>query len=113
MYAAVFEMTSWRNPVQYLVQGETPADLLDEFEQVQSLRCLVRMGRGVEKKAEGRRALELLEDILYKRDMDMLTAEDLLALDIKLSLGDIRCAAVMKGEDAAAKLAAKYPNARR
>jgi len=98
--------------VQYLVQGETPADLLDEFEQVQSLRCLVRMGRGVEK-AEGRRALELLEDILYKRDMDMLTAEDLLALDIKLSLGDIRCAAVMKGEDAAAKLAAKYPNARR
>lgn len=45
MYAAVFEMSSWMGPEQHIVCGNSAADLLYAFEEIQSLHCLVMMGK--------------------------------------------------------------------
>ena len=111
MYAALFELTSWMSPEQHIIEGGSAAALLDGFESVQSLSCLVRMGRNYED-AEGQRMLDKLEAILDQRYNGDLTNEDLLTLDIKISLGTIKCVEIIEGYDASEKLKAKYPNAR-
>ena len=66
MYAALFEMTSWMGCQQYIFKGNTASDLLSEFERVQDLGCLVRMGRGQENK-KGQKFLSVckaIEEIL-------------------------------------------------
>ena len=110
MYAALFELNSWR-PEQYIITGSSAAALLDGFEDIQSLECLVRMGRSHEN-AKGQKELDKLEAILNKRYNGELSSVDLLGLDIKLSLGTIKCVEILVGEDAADRLKAKYPNAR-
>jgi hypothetical protein len=111
MYVALFEMSSWMGPEQHIVRGSSAAELLYEFEEIQHLGCLVRMGRS-EEGAEGQKMLDKLEEILYKRDSGDLTNEDLLTLDIKISLGTIKCVEIAEGDNAAEQLKAKYPNAR-
>jgi hypothetical protein len=111
MYAALFEMSSWLGPEQHIVRGGSAADLLSGFEEVQSLSCLVRMGRGRED-AEGQKMLIYLEDILFKRDSGTLTNEDLLAFDIKISLGTIKCVEIIEGDSALEQLKEKHPQAR-
>lgn len=111
MYAAVFEMSSWMGPEQHIVRGSSAAELLYEFEEIQHLGCLVRMGRS-EEGAEGQKMLDKLEEILNKRDSGDLTNEDLLTLDIKISLGTIKCVEIAEGDAAAEQLKVKYPNAR-
>ena len=44
-YVAVIEMTSWMGTHQHIVRGDSASELLSEFEEIQSLNCLVRMGR--------------------------------------------------------------------
>lgn len=111
MYAALFEMGSWMGPEQHIVHGNSAADLLYGFEEVQHLSCLVRMGRGREN-AEGQKMLDKLEWILDKRDAGILTNEDLLTLDIKLSVGSIKCVEIIEGDNAVEQLKEKYPHAR-
>ena len=111
MYVALFEMSSWMGPEQHIVRGSSAAELLYEFEEIQHLGCLVRMGRS-EEGAEGQKMLDKLEEILNKRDNGDLTNEDLLTLDIKISLGTIKCVEIAEGDNAAEQLKAKYPNAR-
>ena len=110
MYAALFEMSSWMGLEKYIFQGMDASDLLEEFEDVQSLHCLVRMGRS-EEGPEGQKALDVIEDILDKRDSGDLTVEDLLKLDVKTSLGTIKCCKVQEGDDAFEQLKAEYPEA--
>lgn len=111
MYAAVFEMDSWMGLQQHIVCGDSAADLLYEFENIQSLSCLVMMGRSHEN-AKGQKMLDKLEAILDKRACGDLTNADLLKLDIKLSIGGFKCVEILEGDDADEKLKAKYPNAR-
>lgn len=111
MYAALFEMSSWMGLDQHIVCGSSAADLLYEFEEVQSLSCLVRMGRS-EEGPEGQKMLDKLEEILRKRSNGDLTNEDLLTLDIEISLGTIKCVEIAEGADADEQLKAKYPQAR-
>ncbi len=111
MYAALFEMSSWMANEQHVVTGRSASELLRKFERIQSLKCLVRMGRS-EEDAEGQKMLDKLEAILKKSTRGCLTNEDLLALDIKISLGTIKCVEIAEGDDAAEQLKAKYPNSR-
>ena len=109
MYAALFEMDSWMGLEQRIISGSSAADLLYGFEEVQHLGCLVRMGRS-EEGPEGQKMLDKLEEILNLRDNGDLTNEDLLTLDIKISLGTIKCVEIAEGDDADEQLKEKYPN---
>ena len=111
MYAALFETKSWMGEKKHIVKGKDVAGLIDDFEEVQSLGCLVRMGRGQEG-PEGQKQLNKLEDILDKRDNGTITVEELLELDIDLSVGKIKCSVVIEGDDAIEQLKAQYPDAR-
>ena len=83
-----------------------------KFEDVQSLDCLVRMGAREERSAAGKKAISKLEEVLDKHYSGTLTNEDLLGLDIKISIGAIKCITILEGDDAADKLKAEYPKAR-
>lgn len=111
MFAALFEMTSWMGCQQYIFKGNTASNLLSEFERVQDLGCLVRMGRSQENK-KGQKELDKLEAILEKYYDGSLTTDDLLTLDIAISLGTIKCVCIEEGDDAAEKLKKQYPGAR-
>ena len=111
MFAALFEMTSWMGCHQYIFDGDNASDLLSKFERVQDLGCLVRMGRGQENK-KGQKELDKLEAILDKYYDGSLTTDDLLSLDITISLGTIKCVCIEEGDDAVEKLKAQFPNAR-
>lgn len=111
MYAALFEMTSWMGNRQYIFKGNSATVLLSEFEAIQDLGCLVRMGRGQED-TKGQKELDKLEAILDKYYDGTLTPDDLLTLDISISLGTIKCVCIEEGADAADKLKAQYPTAR-
>ncbi len=110
MYAALFEMDSWLGSMQYIITGHCAAELLDSFEEVQNLHCLLRNGRAVEKK-KGQQALDVLEGILEKHYNGELTIEDIQSLDIEIKLGAIRCVTVVDGDDQIAKLCEQYPSA--
>ena len=111
MFAALFEMTSWMGCQQYIFEGNTASDLLSKFERVQDLGCLVQMGRSHENK-NGQKELDKLEAILDKYYDGSLTPEELLTLDVSISLGAIKCVCIEEGATAADTLKAQYPNAR-
>ena len=110
MYAALFEMKSWMGPQQYIFKGDSASALLYEFEDLQDLSCLVMMGRA-EEGEEGQKMLDKVEEILNKQAAGDLTIEDLLFLDIEISIGAIKCAEIAEGDNAFEELKAKYPNA--
>ncbi len=110
-YVAVIEMTSFYGLEQHIVQGDTAGEVLTNFEEIQHLGCLVRMGRQAEG-AKGQKQLDILEAILNKRAIGTLTIEDLTALDIHLSLGKICFLEAFCGEGAMEALQAKYPEAK-
>ena len=110
-YVAVIEMTSWLGTHQHIVRGDTPSALIEDFENVQNLHCLVMMGRG-EEDDEGQRNLDILEDILNQCENSELIEDDFKMLDIEISLGRIRFIEAFVGEGNEEKLKAKYPNAR-
>ena len=111
MYAALLEMTSWMGCQQYIFKGNTASALLSEFERVQDLGCLVRMGRSEEKK-QGQKELDKLEAVLNKYYDGSLTPDDLRTLNISISIGAIKCVCIEEGDDAMDKLRTQYPNAR-
>ena len=110
MYAALFEMKTQMGKQQYIFEGEDPLILLSEFENVQNLWCLVQMGK-VHGTKEDKKPLKKLEKLLEKYRMCDFTIEDLLSLDIEVSIGSIKCVTVVEGEEEIAKLRAAYPNA--
>ena len=110
MYAALFEMKSWMGLQQYIFKGKSASALLNAFEDVQDLSCLVMMGRA-EEDAEGQKMLDKLEEIINKRAARKLKIEDLLSLDIKISIGAFKCVEIAEGDNAVAELKEKYPKA--
>ena len=61
------------------------------------------MGRNSENEA-GQKELDRLEAILDKYYTGNLTADDLLTLDVSISLGTIKCVCIEKGAAAADRL---------
>jgi hypothetical protein len=70
------------------------------------------MGSRQERSAAGKKAIKELEALLDKHYEGVLTDADLLSLDIKISLGAIKCSAIVEGEDAIAELRTAHPKAR-
>ena len=112
MKAALFEMESWLGNEEYIFEGDSASEMLSKFENVQDLGCLVRMGRREERSAAGKKAINDLEALLDKHYAGELTDADLLSLDIKISIGAIKCLAIVEGEDAIADLRSAHPKAR-
>ena len=112
MYAALFEMERRLGTEQYIFTGNSASELLSKFEEVQSLECLAEMGKRQERSATGKKAIMLLEELLDKHLSGTMTIEDLLSLDIKISLGSIKCIKILEGDDAKDKLKLEYPKAR-
>lgn len=110
-YVAVFEMTSWLGVTQHIVKGDDASELLTNFEDIQSLHCLIRHGR-YEEDENGQKELDKLEEILDKRDSGELTIEELKKMDINLSLGYIKCIAIFEGEGAEERIKSVFPNAK-
>lgn len=94
MYEALFEITSWMGTKQHTFKGKSASEILSKLEKVQSLECLVNMGRMEEDTAEGQRSLDSLENLLEKQRSRKLTIEDLKTLNVKISLGEIKCLSV-------------------
>lgn len=110
-YVAVIEMTSWMGTHQHIVKGDSASELLSEFEEIQSLNCLVRMGR-MEENASGQKQLDKLEVILEKKMNGELTIAELKKMNIKLSIGSIQCMEVFEGEMIEERLKIRFPNAK-
>lgn len=110
-YVAVIEMESWLGTEQHIVKGDNAGELLVEFEKIQSLDCLVRMGRSRED-ANGQKQLDKLEAILKKKYNGDLTIVELKKMDIKLTIGSFKCLTVEEGEKAENVIKSVYPKAR-
>lgn len=89
---------------------ENSKQLFDALNKIQSLECLVNMGLSREK-AKGQKELTKLSLIIDKYDDGTLTVEDLANLDVKISIGAIKCLEIAEGDDAEVKLKEKYPKA--
>ena len=112
MKAALFEMESWMGTEEYIFEGASASEMLSKFENVQDLGCLVRMGSREERSAAGKKAIRDLEALLDKHYSGELTDADLLSLDIKISIGAIKCSAIVEGEEAIADLRTAHPKAK-
>ena len=112
MFAALFEMESWLGTKKYIFEGGTASEMLSRFEEVQDLGCLVRMGQHEERSVAGKRAIKALEDLLDKHYSGGLTNKDLLELDVRTSIGAIKCITVVEGNEAIAQLRKDHPKAK-
>ena len=70
--------------------GDTATEIMQKVEAFQDFDCLMRMGRSNEGK-KGQLELNKLSDFLDKYYDNELTIDDIRQLDVKLSIGDIKC----------------------
>jgi len=110
MYAAVLELQSWMGPLVHFYKGETPADIIRQFEHEQDLGCLVRMGR-MEEGKKGQKEIDKIEAFLEKYYSGDLTIADIRGFSFKLSIGSFRCIGTAEGEEAIAALKTAHPEA--
>lgn len=68
--------------------GETPEKLFEDMERVQNFECLLRTGQNFEEDTEELNKVEFLLDRYY---CDELSFDDTKNIDIRLSIGNIRC----------------------
>ena len=71
-------------------EGDTPADLVREIEKAQDLQCLVQMA-GMMGTKKDKQEIRKLIDFLEKYSDDTLTIDDVRNLDVKLSVGALKC----------------------
>lgn len=111
MYAGLFELNSWMGKEQYVFVSDTATDLLNKFERVQDLSCLIAMGMDREDEA-GKESLERLKELLNKHYSGQLTIDELKLLDVQISLGSFKCVDIIEGDDAEKLLREKFPDAK-
>lgn len=110
-YAALIEIDSgWLGTEQYLIKGASPKKIVQKFETVQDILCLIQMGRSQED-AAGQQSLDRLEIFYDKYQNGKLTIEDLASLKVSVSIGSIACCATAAGDEAIADLQSRYPKA--
>lgn len=110
-YAALIEIDSgWLGKEQYLIKGASVKKIIQKFESVQDIPCLIEMGRSQEDPA-GQQSLDLLEAFYTKYQNGKLTIEDLALLNVSLSIGSIVCRSIAVGEEAISAMKTQYPDA--
>lgn len=110
-YAALIEIDSgWLGKEQYLFKGASPKKIMQKFESVQDIPCLIEMGRSQED-AAGQQSLDLLEVLYDKYQNGKLSIEDLASLKVTVSIGSILCHGIAVGDEEIADLLARYPKA--
>lgn len=112
MYAALFETESWLGTRQYIFEGGSASELLSKFENIQNLQCLVHMGLAEETSPAAIKSISKLSKLLDSHYDGTLTVEELKTLDLKISIGAVKCVTVIEGDDAADQLKKAYPNAK-
>ena len=85
-YSAVFEI-GW---MTVNAEGETPDDLVRKIEEAQDLQCLVQMAGAMGTKKD-KQEIQKLIAFLDKYGAGELTIEDVKNLDLKLSVGSLKC----------------------
>ncbi len=78
-------------------EGDTPADLVREIENVQDLQCLIQMAGTMGTKKDKKEVGKLIE-FLEKNSHDTLTIDDIRSLDISLSVGELKCDSLSEQE---------------
>ena len=99
MYAAILQI----GHTQGLYKGKTPTGIIKDAERGQDFGCLLMMGRLQEDEA-GQKELDKLEAFLKKYSQRKLTLDDIRELDIKLSIGTLKCHGAVEGDEAIAAL---------
>lgn len=97
MKAALFEVKSWIGAQRYLIRAASVEGLIDGLEEYQSLNCLLYS-------SEEKDMPELLklEHILDEAQCGELSLSELAGMNVRLSVGAIRCLGVADdGDDAA------------
>lgn len=84
-------------------EGDTPSDVIRSVEKVQDFNCLLRMGR-MEEGKKGQKELSKLEAFLEKYYEGSLRVEDISNLDVKLSIGTIKCLGIAESDEEIEKL---------
>ena len=107
MVAAIFEMESMWGPEKHFFEGESASDLLAQFERVQDLGCLARMGR-MQGPKKDQKELDKLDALLEKYYADELTMEDLKKFSIKLSLGKLSVTAIAETDEEIEKIREQF-----
>ena len=103
MVAAIFEMESMWGPEKHFFEGDDASSLLSQFERVEDLNCLIRMGR-MQGPKKDQKELDKLEALLEKHYSDELTMDDLKKFSIKLSLGKLVVSAVAESDEEIEKI---------
>lgn len=85
-YSAVFKI-GW---MTVNANGDTLEDLIRKVEDAQDLQCLVQMA-GMMGTKKDKQEIRKLIDFLEKYGSNELTVEDVQNLDIKLSVGNLKC----------------------
>ena len=110
-YAALIEIDSgWLGKEQYLIKGASPKKIMQKFESVPDIPCLIQMGRSQED-AAGQQSLDLLENLYNKYQSGKFTIDDLALLNVSVSIGSIICRSIAAGDEEISALKAQYPNA--
>lgn len=110
-YAAVIEIDSgWLGRDQYLFKGASPKKIMQKFESVQDIPCLIQMGRSQEGPA-GQQSLDHLEALYSKYQNSKFTMDDLALLNVSVSIGSIVCLGTATGDEEISVLKTRYPNA--
>jgi len=106
-YAMVMETKSWMGKHLHLFTGSSALELLGEFEKIQDLDCLCRMGAVLER-GKNKKGVGDLYVLCARRDSGELEIDDLRDMYIFLSAGSFRCLDIFEGEDAQEKARQKY-----
>ena len=85
-YTAVFQI-GW---MTVNADGDSPSELVKSIENAQDLQCLVQMASVMGTKKD-KQEIHKLIDFLVKYGNDELTIEDIRNLDVKLSVGALKC----------------------
>ena len=78
--------------------GDTATEIMQAVEQFQDFDCLMSMGRSNEGK-KGQKELDKLSMFLDKYYSGNLTIEDIQQLDVRLSIGCIKCLELVENDD--------------
>ncbi len=103
MVAAIFYTKTSARSREYFFKGDSPGILLAQFNNVQDLECMSRMGCCCGSKGD-QSELEKLDAFLDKFRNDELTMEDLKDFSLKLSIGKIGVKAIAVNDEEIQKL---------
>lgn len=102
MFAAKIKL-GWINDC---FEGEDAIEIVQKMSVHQDFDCLIRMAR-MEETKKGQKEVDKLEEFVKKYYDGTLTMDDIKALDVHLSVGNIVCHGIAETEEEIETLRAK------